>query len=363
MDGPRRPLPTEWNQVVDFFNDNLRFDQSWKIDQEYPLAIHSKNLNNIRVLSINNELMSGAVMKMHIMKCSMGLFKVAAIGSVVTAPEHRNKGYSHEVLKDCLQAAEEQVCDFALLWSNLYDFYRKVGFELAGSEVSLVIDKEMNAENPEVKILETNKIAPEALLKLYNFHTTGTIRTVEDIKAYLKIPNTRFYTAWDKGNQLLAYAVEGKGADLNGYIHEWGGMVSHLVPLFSHIRKAQGRTITVIAPNNSSNLIRSMKPYCSTVNHGFLGMIKLLNYDNFFQKAIRYSRNLGVDGFIVHKDGDTFLIGCKDKIYQTTDEKDIVRIIFGPMNEVDYKNFDQETQTVLKQLFPIPFWAWGWDSV
>ncbi|MCB0407792.1 MAG: GNAT family N-acetyltransferase [Bdellovibrionales bacterium] len=363
MEGPRRPNPNEWDHVLDFFNKNLRPDNTWNIQQEYPLAINSKNINNIRVLEVNNQLISGAVMKMHIMKCAMGLFKVAAIGSVVTSPEHRNKGYSHQILNECLEAAAQQVCDFALLWSHLYEFYRKLGFELAGSEVAIVIEDEIPFESGSLKFLETKNIAPEALLKLYNYHTTGTIRTIEDIKAYLKIPNAKVYTAWDANNQILAYAVEGKGADLTGYIHEWGGLVSALTPLIAHIRKAQGRPITVIAPNNSKNFIRSLKPYAATVNHGYLGMIKILNYDNFFQKACRYAKNLGIEGFILHKDNDIFLIGYKDKIYQTTDEKDIVRIIFGPLVEEDYLGFDTETRSVLQQLFPIPFWAWGWDSV
>ena len=363
MEGPRIPNSKELDHVLEFFNKNLRPQANWKIQQEYPTVMNSKNLNNFRVLEIDNEFLSGAVMKMHIMKCSMGLFKVAAIGSVVTAPEHRNKGYSQQILQQCLKGAEAQVCDFALLWSDLYEFYRKLGFELTGTEISLVIENNFNLPATPIKIVESKNVAPEALLKLYNYHTTGTIRTIEDIKSYLNIPNSRIYTAWDENNQILAYAVEGKGADLKGYVHEWGGLVSHLLPLFSHIRKKQDAPLTVIAPSNAQNLVRSLKPYCSTVNQGYLGMIKILNYDNFFQKACRYARNLGVEGFVLHKDNDVFLIGYKDKIYQTTDEKDICRIIFGPLSEKDLSEFDDETRDVIENLFPIPFWAWGWDSV
>jgi N-acetylglutamate synthase-like GNAT family acetyltransferase len=363
MNGSRRPSPQEWTAVVDFFDRNLRPEAGWSIEAEYPLAFNTKNLHNVRVLESNHEILSGAVMKMHIMKCAMGLFKVAAIGSVVTSPEHRNKGYSHEILNDCLKAAQEQVCDFAILWSDLYDFYRKVGFELAGREVSLVLDQDMTFELGTHRILETNKVAPEAILKVYNQHTTGSIRTVEDIKSYLQIPNSKIYTLWDAQNQLLAFAVEGKGADLKGYVHEWGGSVTNLTTLFAHIRKVTQAPLTVIAPSSSQNLIRTLQPYCSTINYGFLGMIKILNFDNFFQKACRYARSLNIEGFVLHKDQDLFLIGYKDHIYQTTDEKDIVRIVFGPLNDGDYQGFDADTQTVLKQIFPIPFWAWGWDSI
>lgn len=363
MTETRRPQPQEWPHVIDFFDRHLRPETQWSIEAEYPLAFSSRNLHNVRILGENQEIRSGAVMKMHIMKCAMGLFKVAAIGSVVTAPEHRNKGYSQQILNDCLKAATEQVCDFAILWTDLYDFYRKLGFELAGREVALVIENPMADVTIAHKILETNKVAPEAILKVYNQHTTGSVRTVEDIKSYLQIPNSKIYTLWDQQNQLLAYAVEGKGADLKGYIHEWGGKVSDLIPLFAHIRRAQNAPITVIAPQSSGNLIRQLQPYCSTMNSGYLGMIKVLNFDNFFQKACRYARSLNIEGFVLHKENDVFLIGYKDKIYQTSDEKDITRIVFGPLEERDFQGFDEETQVVLKTIFPVPFWAWGWDSI
>lgn len=359
----RHPNRTELNGALEFFNRNLREGFDWNLEDEYPLALTEKNLNNFRIIKVGDEIVSGAVMKMHIVKCVMGLFKVSAIGSVVTSPKYRNQGFSQTVLNECIDASNRQVCDFAILWSDLYDFYRKVGFELAGTEVSMVINSEMNEEDPDVRIMESNKISPEALLKIYNYHTTGTVRTVQDVKAYLNIPNSRVYTAWDKSNQLLAYAIEGKGADLSNYIHEWGGMVNHLTKLFSHIRKVKGQPITVIAPANAHNLIRTLKSYDVTTNYGYLGMIKILNHDNFFGKACRYARNLGIDGFVLHKDKDAFLIGYKDKIYQTTEESEITRIIFGPRSETLVNKFDPETAKVIDQLFPVPFWFWGWDSV
>ena len=363
MNETTMPTKDEMSSTLEFFDRNLRDGFDWSIQQEYPLAMNEANLNNFRIIKQGDQIVSGAVMKMHIIKCVMGLFKAAAIGSVVTSPEHRNQGFSQKVLNDCIEASEQQVCDFAILWSDLYDFYRKLGFELAGTEVSMVINSEMNSQDSSIRIMKSNKVSAEALLKVFNYHTTGTIRTVRVIIAYLQIPNSNGYTAWDKNNQLLAYAVEGKGADLTNYIHEWGGMVTHLTTLFSHIRKEKQAPITIIAPSNAQNLIRTMKQFDVTVNYGFLGMIKILNYDNFFAKACRYARNLGVEGFVLHKEEKQFLIGYKDKIYQTEHETDITRIIFGPQSEDALKGFDPETRKVLDQLFPVPFWFWGWDSV
>ena len=70
------------------------------------------------------------------MKTPVGLFKVGALGSVVTSTDHRNQGLSTLTIESCLNAARQQGCEFAILWTNLYEFYRKIGFELAGSEMS-----------------------------------------------------------------------------------------------------------------------------------------------------------------------------------------------------------------------------------
>ncbi len=87
------------------------------------------------------------------------------------------------------------------------------------------------------------KVDPEAILRLYSQHTTGSVRTVEDIRKFLTIPNTRVFTAWDEKNVLQAYAVEGKGADLEGYIHEWGGGVSKLLPLIKFALQERKRPL------------------------------------------------------------------------------------------------------------------------
>ena len=48
--------------------------------------------------------------------------------------------------------------------------------------------------------------------------------------------------------------VEGKGADLINYIHEWSGQVEALLDLFQYIRKQKNQAITIMTPAHSQNL-------------------------------------------------------------------------------------------------------------
>jgi GNAT superfamily N-acetyltransferase len=364
MEGPRPLFEHELNELVRFLSAHLRPGKEWTIADEYPLAINDGNLNNVRVIRDDKTFLSAAVMKPLVIKSPVGIFKVAAIGSVVTNPEHRNQGLSRQVLEDCIEAARRHGCDFAILWTDLFDFYRKLGFELAGSEVSLTIPETFKcADVPGMKFMNTNKIDPEALLRLYSQHTTGSVRTVDEVRRLLQIPNSRVFTAWDQHNKLCAYAVEGKGADLEGYIHEWGGGVSKLMPLLKYALQQRKRPLTLIAPAHSANLIRQLRESGAQEHTGVLGMIKLLNPPAFMAKIKKYIRAMGVDDVVLEPREGRYYIGYKQEIFSTDTETDIVRLVFGPAKASQLSNFDKETSEVFEKLFPISMWIWGWDSV
>jgi GNAT superfamily N-acetyltransferase len=363
MDGPRAPLDAEFTSVVGFLDAQLRPQEKWSIASEYPVAFSPGNIGNMRIIKEEDRVLSHAVMRPLIIKTPSGLFKVAGIGSVVTSSEHRNQGLSKQIIDSCLTSATDHGCDFAILWTNIYEFYRKLGFELGGSEISILIERELPADTSGLRFMESNKVAPEAIQRLYVQHTVTSLRTLEETRKYLQIPNMRIYTAWDDKNVLKAYAIEGKGADLNGYIHEWGGGVAALQALFGHVRKVQNRSVTVIAPGHARNLIQKMRELGCPINEGFLGMIKILNSTHLFAKVKRFSRAVGVADLVLEKQGEVYYIGAGENIFKTDSEADIVRLLFGPQKASEIHAFDKGTCEILESLFPLKMWVWGWDSI
>lgn len=356
MNEPRAPLESEIKNVLGFLDKHLRPGAEWSISAEYPQVFHPANRNNLRIISAQDQVLAHAAIKYHLIKNQLGIFKVAAIGSVVTDPSHRNQGLSQKILESCLLAAQKETADFAILWTDLFDYYRRFGFELAGTEISVVINSALQATPGTFRFMKSNKISPDAILRLYSQHTCTTMRTAEDIRKYLQIPNANVYTAWSTQNELLAYAVEGKGADLRGYIHEWGGGVSSLLPLLAHIRTDVGSPITMIAPRQSQNLIRHLQKWDVTCNHGYLGMIRPINIDNLFFKIHRYARNLGLSDFVLEQKGVGFAIGTKDDTTVVPDIGTLTRLIFGPLDP-------NRLKPQFQKIFPMPMWVWGWDSV
>jgi predicted N-acetyltransferase YhbS len=362
MEGPRSPDMAEFAQVLKFLDKELRPESAWSIEAEYPTALTKSNLHNMRIITDHDQVLSHAVLKPLIVRTPIAILKVGAIGSVVTNEQSRNQGLSKKILENCIEEAAKQDCDIAMLWTSLYDFYRKLDFELAGAETSVVIEENFTApEASGLKFATGNQVSPEAIQRLYLQHSVTTTRSIEEIRKFLKIPQSSVHTAWDSSGNLVAYAIEGKGVDLTGYIHEWGGKVSSIMALLSYVRKQHTSAITIILPKHSSNLFEKLQKLQVTVNQGYLGMIKIINFDSLAGKIKRAARASGIADLVLEKRGNEFVFGLGPDLVIISDEKTMTQVLFGPMPEIE--SFEKQTAERLEKILPLPFWIWGWDSV
>lgn len=362
----RSPKLHEYETLMQFLDTSLRPETEWSIRKEYPTALNSENLNNIRIIKSGDKILSHAVVRPLLIKTPIGIFKVATIGSVVTESAYRNQGLSRKVIEECVRHSKSLGCDFAILWTNLYDFYRKLNFELSGIEVSLIFDKPLlDKDTSGLRYIKGNKVDPAALHRLMTHHTVSTVRSIEDVRKYLQIPNSRVYTAWDNSGALKAYAIEGKGADLDGYIHEWGGGVSTITPLLNYIFNDQGqRPLNLIAPAHAQNLIQNLTHKGANYCEGYLGMIQLLNFESLFSKVNRHARqDLGVEGFEIKEDNGQLTLRILGQEFKTQDPKVFTQLLFGPKMPSEILNLDVKADSELKRVFPLRMWLWGWDSI
>lgn len=363
---PRAPELHELNNVYSFLDKNSRSQKGWSVQHEYPLAFDAKNSSNIRIITDEkDEIVSHAVLKPAIVKTPYAVFNVGMIGSVMTDPRFRQQGLSSTLIEHCLEQAQKIQCDFAILWTDLFDFYRKFNFELAGTEVSLIINSQFKPvkERNDLKIINGRQVDPQAILRLYNLHSVTSHRTADDIKKYLHVPNSRIYTAWNQKNQMEAYAIEGKGIDLQGYIHEWGGNTSALLRLFQHVHQEQNKEIIVITPPQCKNLIRQTMDSGASSYEGILGMIKIMDRAALAKKIQKTARRMGVSDFAFEMHGDTLYFGTSEGVYKTDSEADMVQLIFGPQKPSEMYPFSQATAEKLNRVLPLPCWVWGWDSI
>lgn len=363
MQGPRSPETHEWTRVVDFLNVNLRQNKSWTITSEYPTALSTSNIHNMSIITEDEKIISHAVLKTFVVKTPHAIFKIGAIGSVITDPDHRKQGHSRKNIEKCLELAEKQACDLVILWTDQFDFYRKMGFELAGFDYSYVYENPGQIQNKKLRFESGNNVDPNALQKLYSLHSVHAVRSVDDFRNFLKIPNSNLFTVWDQNNQLQAYAVEGKGMDLINYIHEWAGQADALLDLFQYIRAQKNDVITVMVPAHSQNLRRKISQVAGISHQGYLGMLKMVNREALLNKIKKAFRSEGFEKIVLEQQEQKFVFGFGADLYTLEKESDLIQLLFGPLNVNSLDFVSNESKQKLSALLPMPLWIWGWDSI
>ncbi|PIT99227.1 MAG: GNAT family N-acetyltransferase [Bdellovibrionales bacterium CG10_big_fil_rev_8_21_14_0_10_45_34] len=366
MEGPRAPQIQELSRLINFLDSELRPQAGWSVAEEYPTALSEGNLHNIRFIEEDGEILSHAVVRPLIVKTPRIAWKVSAIGSVLTHPKYRNKGLSRKVIQECLDLSEQQDCDIAILWSNLFEFYSAMGFELAGEEINFRVDKLIpTPPREDLKFLEGNQIDPNAWLRIFNQHSINTLRTYDDVRRLLKIPNSQVITAWNSSGQLAGYLVEGKGADLQDHVHEWGGDVETITNLLNERLKQKQQALRIIVGPHSQQLIDTLSSCGFERHQGYLGLIKILNPTKFaakIRRTLTATMNSDTATCSLHFDAqdNVFILSCKNESLELT-ESQLTKLVFGPVKDLgaNTSGFLQRNNLQV----PLPLWLWGWDSI
>lgn len=354
---------TEYPKLLEFLNQQLRPHVDWSIEAEFPQVFKAHNQSRMMVIkNEEDEILSHALYKVFPIKSIYGMIKLAAIGSVVTHSKHRGKGYSRKVIQSCVERAKAEGCELAVLWSDLFDFYKSMEFYKTGYEYAYIIDQSI-AEKKNHFHIGAN-ISASTMENLYRKQSFQVLRKTIDFESNLKIPKSYVYTLWDKNNKLLSYAIEGKGVDFTGYIHEWGGGVNSIKELLTHIYEYRKQKLTLIVPGHSVNLRAELKKL-KLINHtGIFGLVRLLNLKSLTSKVNLFCKRLGYSNIeFQSSENQTLVIRVGPEKVLLTGEELILQTLFGPHQLIEDKGLQNFLSTQLHNILPLPLWVWGWDSI
>ena len=197
------------------------------------------------------------------------LGQIGLIGNVATHPSHQGLGYSSKLLAHLEKVAIEMNLKALVLWSDLTSFYQKQGYRSLGWE--------WRYEAPEAGRLKTapalalsgcriqlvtdyTQVNLEYLQSLRPRSGPTLERSTEDFARLLSIPATELFTFKPDGltaassHEILGYGIVGKGADMAGYVHEWGvTKETYLVPMLARIIAATGYArLGIMIPDQAS---------------------------------------------------------------------------------------------------------------
>jgi hypothetical protein len=199
-------------------NHQLRsFESSPNIVAEYPIVLAKSSLSYCLVTD-QGEVVCHANLWPRRLKPS-GL-ELGFIGNVATAHNYKNQGYMQKFLKTLM---DQHSFDAYVLWSEIASFFAKLDFKPFGDEYRVSICS--------VKIKQSIPLARflvppfdlAVLNRLLQIQHPGAfeevVRSKNEFETLLKIPNT--FCSYFEDDEGPSYAICGKGADMQGIVHEW----------------------------------------------------------------------------------------------------------------------------------------------
>jgi N-acetylglutamate synthase-like GNAT family acetyltransferase len=175
------------------------------------------------------------------------------IGSVATSPTHRGRGHATRILEQVLCRGRSAGLDLALLWSDDWGFYQRLGFEPAGSQLEVRLRFGQIRPDPAVRRARVGDL-PD-ILALHERKPLRVRRDLATMALALSADNMETMVL-DEAGTLRAYACLGKGQDFAGWWHELGGEDTDVRRLLAGSMALSGRdTATLLLPPYRSELI------------------------------------------------------------------------------------------------------------
>ncbi len=207
-------------------------DMNFPVTDEYPLVLSSDNcsysycqFNGDRVIAHFN-LYPKEVIDAKGKTC----LNIGLVGNVATDERCRGQGLMKGMFHFLQETAQTEGLDALILWSDLVQFYQKLGFQSLATERFLTITTKSLQKSQTMPLRQEVICTPEGdlsdsdieqLLSLRPSSGLYLKRSIKEFRALLQIPECYLLIA-GPSQCPLAYLVIGKGYDMIGVVHEWG---------------------------------------------------------------------------------------------------------------------------------------------
>ncbi len=270
---------------------------------------------------------------------------VGLIGSVVTDPAWRGRGLMGRLLDRVEEELRAEGCLLALLWAEDPLVYTSRGYRPFAWEVDHLL-----VEGHLERLLDGEGVRPAApgdalaIHDLYARHAERVGRSPAETAALLSCPGMSCLIR-ERDGQIAAYACMGRGADLQGAVHEWGGEADAALPLVRrHLEAALAAGAEGIAVMSSPGcrlLHDLLEGIGATRFDGIVGLAKVIDAE-------------GLAGLAAD------LLGADEGLL-TADE--LLELCFPPRGDPTLR---REMERVLGRSLDTPPhqpFVWGFDSI
>lgn len=303
--------------------------------------------------------------------------RCVGIGLVVTAPNCQRKGFGHLIQSEIeRRALEKDHALFSVLWSDLVQFYLKLGYVAAGSEMQWQFDsndleKVVSTLNADRSSWSQFEIMPLSNFKicepLYTALGIGPKRDFKEYEALLKLPDTFAYGAFQKKpgqktSELKGYAIMGKARDLRDTLHEFVGNVKTFAPLFLKLKEHAVSGMRVCQPCESPYMAQ-LESYLGRGTKNAMCFFKVIDGPGLVE-WLSLARYLG-QGFGISQTNQGFqLLNRHITFFESQDYGHLLQLFFGPWKISELEDLPHDLKSRAAGLpGPLPLFFWGFDSV
>ncbi|MBC7661473.1 MAG: GNAT family N-acetyltransferase [Chitinophagaceae bacterium] len=202
------------------------------VEQEYPIVLAEQGKEFSYCLNHNNRICSHANLwpRTVIDRQNREKGQIGLVGNVATDPSMQGRGHMRELLSNLEDIANRQNLDALVLWSDLDQFYHKLGYESVGQELHLGF-AQIDPKRPSAKAFEgefklNGTFTEQDLGRMLQLRPQGPLtlaRSIAEFETLLQIPWLDCFRAYRNG-ELVASILIGKGYDMVGVMHEWGAV-------------------------------------------------------------------------------------------------------------------------------------------
>jgi len=230
----------------------------------WPQLYRSDGGGRFFVVADGERMLSHCAFRIANARTDQGPRRVAMLGSVATDPDFRGQGFAQRVVRASLDACKQSGASFALLWAEEQGLYSRCGFRPGIDETCCVV--ESNASALAGNVVREATIRDHA--RLCALHEQKPLRLERSLRAMSALLTTPGLSTCvlERDGEIVAYACTGKGADLQGWWHEFGGSDQDVAALLPRALDLRGhpQAIAIVPPYRQS-LVRELGPACIEV--------------------------------------------------------------------------------------------------
>ncbi|MEW6745880.1 MAG: GNAT family N-acetyltransferase [Planctomycetota bacterium] len=329
---------------------------------QYPLVLGRANWHRVRIVTEADRVVSAAVAWPSVCRLAGARIKVGFVSNVATHPGHRGRGLATMAVRACEDVLRDEGCVFAVLWSADTKFYGHLGYVEAGTEWDLAAPEAEAASGAVAEHVPGAEERASLYGELTRRRVSGVVHEHDALASLLGAPGLDFRVL-RRGGGAVAFAIEGKGQDLGGFVHEWGGSLEGVEELLGAMAaETRTRPLVAMLPDEAVLLRRRLERRGFVSTAGAIGLFKVLDPWGLAAILREVLGRCGVRSIDVgvHADGLAFMHGSRQVVVPT---QEVPRAVLGYC--ADLTRTDELSHSLgvqLQGILPLPFFLWGLDS-